>query len=213
MELYFHRNPITFDVFYVGIGKDLVRPYKFNNRSKHWNNYVNKYGKPIVDIILNGYSKYHVCIEEQYFISYFGLSNLTNKSIGGEMPALGFKHSDETIAKYKLRKRSPESIEKSRVSNTGKKRSKEFCDKMKKIASDPIVRKKVNDAKIGRKYSDESKRKMSEWQIGRKLSQETKEKIRQSRKGKKLSEEHKKSISLGLKNKYYELERTLPESA
>lgn len=217
MVLYFHRNPLTFQVFYVGIGKDYKRANRFSNRNAHWNSYVKKYGNPIVDIILNNLSKEQVCKEEIYFINYFGLNNLTNKSIGGEISALGMKHSDETIKKFKERKRTKEQIEKTRLKNIGKKRSKQFCDKMKQIARNPEVKEKVINSLIGRKCSTETRKKMSQWQIGRKLSEETKEKIRIARTGTKLSESHKKNISIGGKNrknkKNAKLEKTVSTSS
>ena len=48
--VYFHKNPITKEIFYVGIGNK-KRAWNFKNRNIHWLRYVGKYGKPIIEII------------------------------------------------------------------------------------------------------------------------------------------------------------------
>lgn len=48
--VYIHRNPKTLEIYYVGMG-NTYRAYNFFDRNRHWLNYTNKYGKPIVDIV------------------------------------------------------------------------------------------------------------------------------------------------------------------
>ena len=60
-------------------------------------------------------------------------------------------------------------------------------------------RRKMSEAKRGRKHSVETKRKMSEARRGRKLSAETKRKISESNTGRKRSAETKRKISKAIK--------------
>jgi len=48
--IYFHKNPITLEVFYVGIGSN-KRAWRFKERNTHWLRYVKKHGFPVVEII------------------------------------------------------------------------------------------------------------------------------------------------------------------
>ena len=57
------------------------------------------------------------------------------------------------------------------------------------------TRKKLSEAKIGKKKSIETKSKMSAWQIGRKLTDEHKQKLSAWQIGRKLTNEHKQKLS------------------
>jgi len=78
--VYFHINPLTNKVFYVGIG-DKYRPYSKLHRNKYWKNTVKKYGY-IVDIIETNLTWEEACIKEKFYIKWFGKENLTNMTDG-----------------------------------------------------------------------------------------------------------------------------------
>jgi hypothetical protein len=49
--LYYHKNPNTKELFYIGIGTN-KRAWDFTSgRNPHYKNYIKKHGEPIVDII------------------------------------------------------------------------------------------------------------------------------------------------------------------
>lgn len=98
--VYFHRNALTNEVFYVGLGKG--RRYKFpHNRSNYWKNYVNKYGF-IPEIRIDNISKEQALYFENKYIRFFGrkingtgcLINIT-EGLG----RLNISHSEETKKK------------------------------------------------------------------------------------------------------------------
>jgi hypothetical protein len=117
-------------------------------------------------------------------------------------------------------KRTPEYLEKQRISQTGKKRSQEVCEINRKAQNRPEVIEKKRKKLIGRfsgskhpmfgkHQTSESNKKNSEsnkkyWEIhdsfwkGKHLSKETKIKISKSHTGKTLSEEHVKNMRLSL---------------
>ena len=85
--VYLHRNKITNEVFYVGMGSD-KRPYDKHKRNLFWNNYVNKYGFS-VEIVKTNLSSKEASKEEIRLISLFGRrdlkeGSLVNLSNGGE---------------------------------------------------------------------------------------------------------------------------------
>lgn len=89
MLVYFHRNPKTFKIFYVGIGNE-TRPNSFykSSRNELWHKYVNKHGKPVVQIVHENLSKIDACKWEMFYIGLFGIINnggiLVNMTFGGE---------------------------------------------------------------------------------------------------------------------------------
>lgn len=98
--LYYHKNPLTKELFYVGIGTN-KRAWGFiSGRNPHYKNYVKKYGEPIVDIIRENLTKEEACSLEMEFITKYGRKGiepdgiLLNKSIGGEVIALGNKFTE-----------------------------------------------------------------------------------------------------------------------
>lgn len=105
--LYFHLNPLTNQVFYIGIGTN-KRAWEFNARNKHWLNYVNKYGSPIVNIIESNLTKEEACVLEQQYIKKYGRLNidkegiLLNKSEGGQGGTYGYKWNRTAEQKEKI---------------------------------------------------------------------------------------------------------------
>lgn len=103
MIVYFHRNPITKTVFYVGIGASEKRAYSFykSSRSSFWHKIVLKYGKPIVDIIHINLTKEDACSLEIQYIKEFGFikdgGTLCNLSYGGELSPMKNKDVAERV--------------------------------------------------------------------------------------------------------------------
>jgi predicted GIY-YIG superfamily endonuclease len=105
--LYYHKNPTTKELFYIGIGTN-KRAWDFTSgRNSHYKNYIKKYGEPIVDIIKENITKEEACSLEIKLISEYGRKGidskgiLLNKSIGGEITALGNKFTEEQKLKIK----------------------------------------------------------------------------------------------------------------
>ena len=93
--LYFHINPITKQIFYVGVGYN-KRAYVFKwGRSKHYLNYIKKYGNPLVQIIHSNINEDEAYNLEVEYIKFFGRKGidpngiLVNKSSGGKTSAKG----------------------------------------------------------------------------------------------------------------------------
>ncbi len=96
--VYLHRNKITDEVFYVGMGSK-IRPYDKNKRNLFWNNYVNKYGF-YVEIVKSNLSSKEASKEEVRLISLFGRrdlkeGSLVNLSNGGE-GAISYKKTTDS---------------------------------------------------------------------------------------------------------------------
>jgi hypothetical protein len=106
--IYQHFNPITEEVFYIGLGlKD--RPYDFNSgRSKEWKEYVINNGEPNVKILYNNLTIEEADRIERELISKLGRKGididgiLLNRSSGGQKGALGIKQRPETIQKKSI---------------------------------------------------------------------------------------------------------------
>lgn len=160
MVVYFHRNPNDGQIFYVGIGtKD--RAYRLipSQRNFRWNRYVNKYGKPIVQILLSDLKYHEACEKEKYYIALLGRRGyekdgcLTNLSLGGESTTSGIKlsetHKHKLSIALKGRKKTEEHKMKLREANIGKHPMTEA----KLIASSKLR---------GRKLTEEHKMKVGE---------------------------------------------------
>jgi len=88
--LYFHLRSYDDEIFYVGIGNE-ERAYNFSksSRSKKWNDYVFKYGKPKVKIIEKNLTIKDASKLEKKYIKLLGRKdfkkgNLLNSTNGGE---------------------------------------------------------------------------------------------------------------------------------
>jgi hypothetical protein len=196
--VYSHTRLHKKEVFYIGIGNDkkYARAYKKTQRTKYWNNIVNKTDYE-VKIIEDNLTWEEACEREIYWIKFYGrkdlgegtLVNLTN---GGE-GAVGTIKSEST--REKLRK-----------AHIGKKLTKEHREKMSKSLKGRIsprkgvklseeTKQKIKDKRKLQIITNEHKNSMRKAMIGRKFTNEWKEKISKANTGKKLSEEAKKKIS------------------
>lgn len=98
ISVYFHRNPKTGVIFYVGIGRGR-RPYDFVRRSILWHRYVAKHGEPLVELLFEGCTKEQAYAHERALIRGLGRRNLgtgelLNLTDGGE-GAYGRKMSEK----------------------------------------------------------------------------------------------------------------------
>ena len=98
---YAHYKPEG-GLFYIGKGKPR-RAYSMDTRNDHWQNVVNKYGRPHVELLASWDTEEEALDHERLLISCFrdmGVE-LTNKSDGGEGTS-GFKfapHQIENLSK------------------------------------------------------------------------------------------------------------------
>lgn len=98
---YAHYKPQG-GLFYIGKGKPR-RAYSMDRRNSHWQNVVNKYGRPHVELLASWDTEEEALDHERLLISCFrdmGVE-LTNKSDGGEGTS-GFKfapHQIENLSK------------------------------------------------------------------------------------------------------------------
>lgn len=194
--VYFHINPITREVFYVGKGYE-NRAFISYNRNNFWQNIVNKYGEPIVVIVKRNITEKYAFELEKAYIKLFGrrdlnegtLVNLTN---GGEGSSGRIHTVESKILIGESKKNNNYAL--------GYKHS----DVAKKIIGDS---KKGNNYALGYKHSNKAKNKIADVQkgntnmLGKKHSDETKKKIGDSKKGntnmlnKIFSDEHKNNLS------------------
>ena len=92
--VYFHINKSNGKVFYIGKGTN-NRAYSDYKRNKHWCNVVNKHGYEVA-IVTDNLTSQEAFNLEMRFISFYGIENLTNMTIGGD-GCLGMK--DESKVK------------------------------------------------------------------------------------------------------------------
>lgn len=86
--VYRHLKP-NGEVFYVGIGKDLKRPYNKKDRSIYWKNKIKKYPDYEVQILKTGLTKEEACELEIALISWYKRADccggtLVNLTDGGD---------------------------------------------------------------------------------------------------------------------------------
>jgi predicted GIY-YIG superfamily endonuclease len=151
--LYYHKNPLTKDLFYIGIGTN-KRAWDFTSgRNPHYKNYIKKYGEPLVDIIKENLTKKEACSLEIKLISKYGRKGietdgiLLNKSSGGEIIALGNKFTKEQKKKISQAKKGQKyNIPEGRIHGSkGKSKPKGFM-------SDEL-REKISIANKGKKHN------------------------------------------------------------
>jgi len=175
--VYRHRRLDTFEIFYVGIGKENKRAYSKANRNSWWKNIVEK-TEYSVEILFSNISWEEACELEMLFISEYGRKDLStgilvNLTDGGE-GIVGNIISDRTKEKMRLAKIGK------RPPNFGKKASEE-------------ARKNMSLAHTGRTNSEASKEKNRI--ASKKVSELTKYKRYIKNKGKKRTEEQCRRIS------------------
>lgn len=201
MIVYFHRHPITNDVFYVGIGVKKERAYRFSGKSRnqYWRNYVKKHGFPVVEIVHEIDTRKEAVELELKYIAQFGRKcdgsgRLVNITIGGDGGSLGMKQSEEHKSK----------ISKALI---GKVRTREMRQKYRETQARPEVaaihnaykkipeyKEKQRVAKIGKKQTPEAVASRSKSLMGHKVSEETKRKISLKNTGKVRSAETRKML-------------------
>lgn len=179
--------------FYVGKGCK-NRAYTKANRSNWWKSVVKKeYGKdfPTVQFLDEQLDEQTAIDREKFWIAKFGRKRvhkngtLVNHTDGGE----GIINPSEEV-RYKIgtamrgKKHKPSSIEKMSKSRSGinhpmfgKHFSKEFCEKQSLL-------KRGNKYRLGKTFSEESKRKMSQAQLGKVIPIDIRNKISKGMGGK-----------------------------
>ena len=197
------------NVFYVGIGSSIKRPYQNSGRNRYWHNIVNKFGYKIEITHKN------ICLEEaksieMYLISFYGrkdigLGNLCNVTNGGDCNS-GRIRSKETIEKHRLSLigNKLSELTKIRISESHMGEKNHYYKKKHTEETKNKMREKRKNAPINY-FAIE---RMREVNIGSKMSDESKLKLSNSRKGIKFSEEHKLKLSESRK-KYFMLKNNL----
>ena len=151
--LYYHKNPITKELFYIGIGTN-IRAWDFiSGRNPHYKNYIKKHGEPIVDIIKENLTKEEACSLEIKLINEYGRKGidpkgiLLNKSIGGDVIALGNKFTDEQKQKIVQAKTGQKyNIPEKRIhGNKGKPKPKGFMNEE--------MKEKISKGNKGKKHT------------------------------------------------------------
>jgi group I intron endonuclease len=153
--VYTHTRPDKNAVFYVGKGQR-DRAYNNYHRNIHWKRVVGKNNKKfIVNIIAYFNNESDALKKETELILFYGLDNLCNMNIGG-LGNSGFVPSQETRRKLSIaltgKKRTKEQIDALRKRETGKKhpnRNKSFVKKMseeRKGTGNPMYGKKIKES-------------------------------------------------------------------
>jgi hypothetical protein len=168
--VYFHRNPISGEVFYVGSGSP-KRPYAKGGRTAEWKNYVKQIDAYKIEVYKTYLSKFEAKYLESHFIKVFGRRNyeeggtLINKCKYGNDRS-GYKHTDSAKAKISL-------------IHSGKPKTAEHIEKIRSRLKGRIPLNR------GIKMSDEARRKMSEARRKRITKDSTRQKMSLARKGAK----------------------------
>ena len=202
MIVYFHRHPITNDIFYVGIGKSKERAYTFggNKRNKYWNNYVKKHGFPVVEIVHEVETREEAAELEMMYINQFGrrcdgTGQLVNITLGGDGGSLGMKQTEEHISKRTHANKNRKHTEEAKANFKAAQNRPEVRAKQAEIKKSEEWLAKQRAAKLGGKLSEEHKAKISRGLKGRIVSEESKQKISAANTGKKRTEEQKEYLS------------------
>lgn len=96
--VYYHKNPKTLKIFYVGLGYDR-RAWNLKGRNRYWNNYVNKHGNPIIELVKENLTRQEAAKLEINLIELLGrrikkTGDLVNICDGGEGSG-GYTHTEE----------------------------------------------------------------------------------------------------------------------
>ena len=170
------------------------------------------------EILEEGLSAKEVIVREAFYIEQY---DSTNDSKGYNILEQDYVTCSEEMrgkisSSLKGHKPSPETIEKLRKANTGRKASEETKRKMSESRKGRTLSKetieKLRKANTGKKRTDEVKKKLSEIKLGKYAgekcywwgkhhSEETKEKLRKANSGRKVREDVKERISRTLKGR------------
>ncbi len=180
---YAHYKPEG-GLFYIGKGKRR-RAYAMDNRNPYWQNIVNKYGKPHVELLARWDTEQEALDHEKLLISCFRdmgykLANITD---GGEGTS-GYKHTPEQREKNRQAKLGKPSW------NKGTKGVMIAWNKGVPMSEEQKI--KLSAAKLGKqsprkgtKHTPEAIEKMRLVKLGKKQTPETIEKSRLKKLGKK----------------------------
>jgi hypothetical protein len=129
--VYRHKNKVTQEVFYIGIGKTEKRAYSKHSRGKFWKDYTSKYDYE-VEITHKDIIWEEACSIEKYLISFYGrrdlgLGNLVNQTDGGD----GNNGIIQTQEANNKRSFALKGKKKPKGFNIGRKHSKETIEKLK----------------------------------------------------------------------------------
>lgn len=183
--VYFHTNPVTDEIFYVGIGTT-VRAWNARQRSIFWKRTVAKYGGFTVSIVEENLTLAQAIEREKHYIQKIGrrdkgLGTLVNLTDGGE-----YFHGLTITAEHR-RKLSEARLGKPMSEETKKKIS--MSSRGKKLTQTDKDNK--SKAAMGHKVSEETRKKLSDFRMGTTpsnkgiaMSYEQKEKLSLSKKGK-----------------------------
>ena len=191
--VYIHRNKITGNVFYVGMGNG-KRPYDFHGRGKIWKNYVNKYGKPTVEVYRGNLDITEATYLEHTLIKTFGRKRyedygvLINQKFGDKGMS-GYKMSEQTKSKISIAFKGETGINYGRKHSEKSKKNMSLAAKGRKWSDRQreLFKKYVEQSGGSRKgaiISEETKIKLRNFNIGKKMSPESILKMRNSLKGK-----------------------------
>jgi len=207
MIVYVHKNQKTEQIFYVGIGVNKERAYRFggNSRNQFWRNYVKKHGEPIVEIVATFDNRQDAENLEMELIDKYKRvcdgGTLVNITLGGDGGALGVKQSEESKQKKSEKLRGFVHSEETRRNMKQAQNRPEVKAKHEAYKKTKEWRDLQRNAKLGRKLTDEQKEKISASLKGRVSAKETKQKISIANKGKIRNAEQRLNISNGKKGK------------
>lgn len=161
--VYMHVKETTGEPFYVGKGIGLRCETK-KQRSKHWNNIVNKYGFDVI-FLENNLTEQEAFDKETYWIKRIGRKDL------GLGPLVNFTNGGEGTSGRVVKKESIDMMIQTKTNNGTLKQTSESIQKM--------LNTKIKNGTTGkgRITSEETKKKISEIKTGIKYSEETKEKL------------------------------------
>lgn len=160
MLIYFHRNPKTFDIFYVGMSNNSKRPRRMKGsyRNKEWEKEIELNGRPIIQIVLDKLTIDEAIYWERYYISLLGKQinggMLVNNSSGGKGNA-GYKGTEKQIKA---------SSERMLLRGNGHMMTPEARKKAIANISKALTGKLMGDKNpnFGNKWTDEMKKNLSE---------------------------------------------------
>lgn len=201
MIVYAHKNPLTNEIFYIGIGVKKERAYKFigKQRNQFWHNYVKKHGEPIVEILHEVETRKEAELLELEYISKYKRrqdgGTLVNITLGGDGGALGAKRSKETKDKMSKVHKGRTHTDKAKANFKAAQNRPEVRQKHAEIKKSEEWLTKQRNAKLGRILTAEHKAKISDGLKGRTVTDEVKQKISLSNSGKVRTDEQRKKLS------------------